>query len=238
MRSLVARIRPRLSYATVVSSLTAFVVLCGGAAFAANQLGKNSVGKKHLKANAVTTKKIKKDAVTGAKIRGGAVDGTKVLDGSIGAANLNLADMPFSRIVHEARGPAGFALSPTPSRYPLDPPTYTQAADEDDFYFGTLEVTFSPGCGEERRARAELLIDPVNPSDPSASEIVAFAEASDEAAGTVTETMRIVPGEGGGIRFQPGTPTNRTLFLMVSATCKSGSGVTVSNGAVDVIGIR
>jgi hypothetical protein len=50
-----------------MSSIAVFLVL-GGAAFAATQLPKNSVGTKQLKRNAVTTAKIKKNAVTGAKV--------------------------------------------------------------------------------------------------------------------------------------------------------------------------
>ena len=142
MRDLGRRLRRHLSYATVVSSITAFVLLAGGAAFAANQLAKNSVGKKQLKANAVTTAKIKKNAVTAAKIKAGAVDGSKVKDGSLGAGNLNLADMPFSRIVHQARGSATVDVGTTYVVYPLSDAGYTQPPGEDDFFGATLDVTY------------------------------------------------------------------------------------------------
>ena len=62
------QIRKRLTYANVMSSIAVFLLLGGGAAFAATQLGKNSVGSKQLKKNAVTAAKIKKDTVTGAKV--------------------------------------------------------------------------------------------------------------------------------------------------------------------------
>jgi hypothetical protein len=61
-------LRQRLSYSNVISTLCLFLLLGGGAAFAAG-LAKNSVGTKQLKKNAVTTAKIKKDAVTGAKVK-------------------------------------------------------------------------------------------------------------------------------------------------------------------------
>jgi hypothetical protein len=73
----VKQIRNRLTYANVMSSIAIFLVL-GGAAFAAAQLPKNSVGKKQLKNNAVVTAKIKKNAVTAAKIKAGAVLGSKI----------------------------------------------------------------------------------------------------------------------------------------------------------------
>jgi hypothetical protein len=57
----------KLSYANVMSTIAVFLVLGGGAAFAAG-LAKNSVGSKQLKRNAVTAAKIKNDAVTGAKV--------------------------------------------------------------------------------------------------------------------------------------------------------------------------
>lgn len=66
-------LRSKLTYANVVASLALFLVLGGGAAFAASHLGKNSVGTKQLKKNSVTTAKIKKGAVTGAKINLGSL---------------------------------------------------------------------------------------------------------------------------------------------------------------------
>jgi hypothetical protein len=60
--------RPKLSFANVVSVVALFVAL-GGSAYAFH-LGKNSVGSKQLKKNAVTTVKIKDRAVTAAKLSG------------------------------------------------------------------------------------------------------------------------------------------------------------------------
>jgi hypothetical protein len=67
-----------------MSSIAVFLVLGGGAAIAANQLGKNSVGTKQLKKNAVTSAKIKKNAVTTAKIKNEAVTGGKVNESTLG----------------------------------------------------------------------------------------------------------------------------------------------------------
>jgi hypothetical protein len=63
------KLRPRLTYSNVVSTLCLFLLVGGGTAFAATQLSKNSVGSKQIKKNAVTSAKIKKEAVTGAKIK-------------------------------------------------------------------------------------------------------------------------------------------------------------------------
>jgi hypothetical protein len=74
----VTHLRKRLTYANVMSSIAVFLVLGGGAAFAAAQLGKNTVGTKQLKNNAVTTAKVKKEAISSAKLQNGAVTNGKL----------------------------------------------------------------------------------------------------------------------------------------------------------------
>ena len=69
--------RPKLSYANVISTLCLFLLLTGVAAYAAGHLGKNTVGSKQLKKNAVSTAKIKKEAVTTAKLKKDAVTATR-----------------------------------------------------------------------------------------------------------------------------------------------------------------
>jgi hypothetical protein len=62
------KIRGKITYANVVSTLCLFLLVGGATAFAAAQLAKNSVGSKQIKKNAVTAAKIKNGAVTGAKV--------------------------------------------------------------------------------------------------------------------------------------------------------------------------
>lgn len=57
-------VRKRLTYANVMSSIAVFLVVAGGSAFAATQLGKNTVGAKQLKKEAVTLAKIAAAAKT------------------------------------------------------------------------------------------------------------------------------------------------------------------------------
>jgi hypothetical protein len=75
--------RQRLTYSNVVATLALFIAIGGASAFAASQLGKNSVGSKQLKKNAVTAAKIKKNAVTTAKIAKDAVTGAKVNESTL-----------------------------------------------------------------------------------------------------------------------------------------------------------
>jgi hypothetical protein len=52
------RLRSKLTYANVISTLCLFLLVGGGTAFAASQLGKNSVGSKQIKKEAVTPAKL------------------------------------------------------------------------------------------------------------------------------------------------------------------------------------
>jgi hypothetical protein len=62
------RLRSKLTYSNVISTVCLFLLVGGGTAFAANHLGKNSVGSKQLKKNSVTASKIANGAVAGSKI--------------------------------------------------------------------------------------------------------------------------------------------------------------------------
>jgi hypothetical protein len=85
----VQRIRRHLTYANVMSSLAVFLLLGGGAAFAASKaIGPHRIGAHRLKAGSVRTGKIAAEAVTRKKIRAGAVTGDKLAPGSVGAAAL------------------------------------------------------------------------------------------------------------------------------------------------------
>jgi hypothetical protein len=87
------QLRKRLTFSNVVSVLALFVALSGATAFAASQLGKNTVGSKQLKNNAVTAAKIKKNAITTAKIKKDAVTGAKVNEATLGTVpSANLAN--------------------------------------------------------------------------------------------------------------------------------------------------
>ena len=83
-------VRRRVTYANVMSSIAVFLVLGGATAFAASQLGKNSVGSKQLKKNAVTAAKIKNGAVTTAKLKNNAVTTAKIKNGAVTGAKVLL----------------------------------------------------------------------------------------------------------------------------------------------------
>jgi hypothetical protein len=76
------RVRGKLTYANVVSTLCLFLLLCGGSAYAAVQLGRNSVGAKQIKNGSITPAKLSRGAksslkgATGPKGETGATGGT------------------------------------------------------------------------------------------------------------------------------------------------------------------
>jgi hypothetical protein len=75
------RLRGKLTYANVISTVCLFLLLGGGAAFAATQLPKNSVGSKQIKKEAVTPAKLSsaaKATLTGPKGATGATGATGV----------------------------------------------------------------------------------------------------------------------------------------------------------------
>jgi hypothetical protein len=92
-------LRSKLTYANVISTLCLFLVLGGGAAFAAGQLAPNSVGSKQLKNAAVTGPKIKRASIEATKLTQLAIStlqGQKGPRGQRGATGAT-----------GARGPAG-----------------------------------------------------------------------------------------------------------------------------------
>jgi hypothetical protein len=74
----VKHVRKRLTYANVMSSIAVFLVVGGGAAFAA--LGKNTVGTRQLKRNAVKVGKIGPEAVKAGKLAKNAVATNRLRD--------------------------------------------------------------------------------------------------------------------------------------------------------------
>lgn len=105
------RIRQRLTYANVMSSLAVFLVLGGATAFAASKIGPNQ-----LKAGAVTTNKmakesvktgkIFKEAVSTAKIKNNAVNGAKVDEATLGPVPIaeTAAPRAYARAIASTEG--------------------------------------------------------------------------------------------------------------------------------------
>jgi len=86
-------LRRHLTYANVISTICLFLVLGGGAAFAATKLGRSSVGTEQLKGEAVTKGKLAPNSVNSKKVVNGSLTGEDIVSSSLGKVpTANYAD--------------------------------------------------------------------------------------------------------------------------------------------------
>jgi hypothetical protein len=89
-------LRRHLTYANVISTLCLFLVLGGGAAFAATKLAKSSVGTEQLKGEAVTKGKLAPNSVNSKKVVNSSLTGEDIASSTLGkvpsATNAEHAD--------------------------------------------------------------------------------------------------------------------------------------------------
>lgn len=102
----VQRLRQRLTYANVVSTLALFLVLTGGAAYAAKKISSHD-----LKGASVTTAKLKRGAVTTAKIRNGAVKTAKIAPGNVTNGKLAVGSITAEKLAAGFVAPTAEKLS-------------------------------------------------------------------------------------------------------------------------------
>jgi hypothetical protein len=239
------RVRRHLTYANVMATVTLFLVLAGGAAYAAGHLGKSSVGTKQLKKNAVTVAKIKKNAVTAAKIRNAAVTGAKVKAGGLQGVDIS-PTVPFGHVVHAARGHASIPIPELGVLYPLENPTFAQEAGQALVPVGGIEVEVGAGCigpAVEANVIADQA-DPVKASEETSlgkepEGIVANIEWEPAAtvAGPFKKLLTITPFAYNSVfSSAPAAAVNHSLAIVVEGECDSGSGLNATFGGVDVIG--
>jgi hypothetical protein len=81
-------LRRHLTYANVVSSLCLFLLLGGGAAYAATQLAKGSVTTNAIKAEAVTKGKLAPNSVNSKKVVNGSLTGEDIASSTLGKVPL------------------------------------------------------------------------------------------------------------------------------------------------------
>jgi methionine-rich copper-binding protein CopC len=241
----------RLTYANVVSTLALFLVLTGGAAYAAHryltkksvgtsQLRANAVTTSKIKANAITTRKIKKIAVSSEKLKENAVTREKLADAAVNKEKIDMADVPFGRVVARMRGSSSVQLEEsTFKQLPLSPSVYTQEAEELDTYYGSVNVNFPASCEAPRRAIAVIFVDKSKPTEASSEEEASAAGVvSDEGTGAVTRQIQLSPFYANGVSFENAAPKTHSVALTVAGECKSGGPPTAGSAAVDVVGVR
>lgn len=99
------RLRPRLSYANVVSTLCLFALL-GGGAYAATKLKKDTVGSKQLKAKSVKSAELADGAVIQTKLADGAVTSQKLADGGVTSAKIASASVDAGKLAPGTLSPS------------------------------------------------------------------------------------------------------------------------------------
>lgn len=96
------RIKAKLTYANITSTIALFLALSGATAYAANQLADKSVGAKQLRPGAVTSQKIRKNAVTAPKIEALAIKSGKLASGAVKEPKLANASVSGQKLAPEA----------------------------------------------------------------------------------------------------------------------------------------
>lgn len=96
------RVRGRLTYANVMSTLAVVIAIGGGTAFAAIELGKNTVRSRHLASGAVRPPDIARGAVKRNKIAGAAVDAKRLAAGAVKPGKIAVGAVTSNRIADGA----------------------------------------------------------------------------------------------------------------------------------------
>jgi hypothetical protein len=205
------QISKRLTYANVMSSIAVFLILGGASAFAASQLGKNSVGTKELKAKAVSAAKIKANAVTSAKIKKQAVTAGKIAAGAVIGEKIGAGAVTGEKVV---------------------PGSLTTAALSDVRIAPTLKVAATPGANFEsarEAAPAHVLLSkgPLKVyakcfTDSSEPETFGFVYAATTEAGSVYSAAQT--GLEGHPFLDPTTPEVERRIISENTGENSSSG--------------
>jgi hypothetical protein len=141
---MLGRLRRKLTYANVMVTLLAFLILGGGGAYAAGHLlGRNTVGTKQLQRGAVTSAKVRNGSLRAADFGPGVLQpGPRGPEGKRGPAGQRGAT--GQRGPDGARGPAGPTGPQGPSRAFQ---AHGSAASVDSASFGTTPVSLPLPAG-------------------------------------------------------------------------------------------
>ena len=96
------RMRAKLTYANVMSTIAILMVLTGVGFAVAKSLPRKSVGPKQLRNGAVTAKKIRKNAVTSPKIKANAVGRSEIASGAVGTGEISNQAVTRQKIAESA----------------------------------------------------------------------------------------------------------------------------------------
>ncbi len=221
-------IRKRITYANVMSSIAVFLVLGGGAAYAAKKIGSNeikgnSITTGKLKKNAVTAAKIKKNAITTAKIKNLSVTNGKLADGAVNFAKI----APGTDVIATATGGPIAANGTGAVSIPLSgTTTFTPQAGVVDLF--SIEVKGN-NLGRTGANECSPVVEPfINGNAFEVAEgfleVQAFAPTANDPSG-----LRPVTSETGPLGLtSPGAPQSISAKLFGDADCTPDSTVSIA----------
>ena len=105
------RLRSRLTYANVVSTLCLFLLVAGGGAFAASKLARNSVGPKQIKNGAVGSTKLADSSVTTSKLADSAVSSAKLGNASVIGSKIGGGAVTLDKLGSDVTGDTALGSS-------------------------------------------------------------------------------------------------------------------------------
>lgn len=208
--------RPRLTYANVASTIALFLVLGGGAAYAANKIRSGNIAP-----GAVKTSDIFKRAVSSGKLAVGAVRSNQIADGAVGSKQIGAAAVSPSNLqfpVFYAASPKGGSapVAQGPDPYPISDNAWTQQPGEIDVVFGSATATLAYDGSGAGACRVFLEVN-LN------GQQVGGGEVSTDS----TAPKKVEQSVGAQPQIDPAVPTEMRLSVRTASNgaCAPGSSI-------------
>jgi hypothetical protein len=228
-RAEMKKLRPRLTYSNVISTLALFLALSGGVAFAASKVHSGDIANGAVKTSklhqrAVSSGKLALGAVRSNQIADGAVSSTQIANGAVNSAQIANGAVSSAQIragsvaPSDLQVPLSFAANPTggsvrvptsgePAPYPLGNNVWTQTPGEVNVTFGAAIATLAydgSGSGScriffEFGLRGEL----------------EGGESGGELSTSSTTPQQVEANLGAIPQIDPTTPTTRRLTARI-----------------------
>ena len=240
------RLRPRVTFANIVSILALFIAL-GGTTYAAatigsNEIKKNAVLSRHIKNGQVKAKDLADNSVDAAKLAHNAISGAKVSDHSLTASDIDQSSLRLSNVIARPLGgklAAGALTTSSTTPYPLASATFTQRSGEFVEFVTEVTATLARPSGSGMNTICQVAIELTLDGQPFLTPLTS-GTLSDTLATKAVALRRtnVLPSAGGA--------THHTVSATAHLVDHSGSGFTdacssssrLDSFALDVIGTR